>query len=135
MIKVVCGILILNDTVLIAKRKLDSNNNAGEWEFPGGKVEDNEDINTAIIREFREELDIDIYPYHQLRTLSNSDIEFTPFIVKLLGGKARLIVHDEVRFVGKDEFLSMNLTPFTKESGKILFDSYTIFLKKEIENT
>ena len=134
MVNVVCGILILNDTILIAKRKLDSNN-GGEWEFPGGKVEDNEDINTAIIREFKEELDIDIKPYHPLRTLSNSDIEFTPFIVKLLGGKDRLIVHDEVRLVGKDEVLSMNLTPFTKESGKILFDSYTIFLKKEIENT
>ena len=121
MVNVVCGILILNDTILIAKRKLDSNN-GGEWEFPGGKVEDNEAINTAIIREFKEELDIDIQPYHQLRTISNDDIEFTPFIVKLVGGKARLIVHDEVRFVGKDEFLSMNLTPFTKESGKILFD-------------
>ena len=134
MVNVVCGILILNDTILIAKRKLDSNN-GGEWEFPGGKVNDNENINTAIIREFKEELDIDIQPYHQLRTISNDDIEFTPFIVKLVGCKARLIVHDEVRFVGKDEFLSMNLTSFTKESGKILFDSYTIFLKKKIENT
>ena len=98
MVNVVCGILILNDTILIAKRKLDSNN-GGEWEFPGGKVNDNENINTAIIREFKEELDIDIQPYHQLRTISNDDIEFTPFIVKLVGGKARLIVHDEVRFV------------------------------------
>lgn len=131
MIKVVCGILIWNDKVLIGKRKLDNKYHSGKWEFPGGKVEDGESQWEAIKREFVEELNIEIHPFHQLRSVSNELIELTPFVVKLVSGKAKLIEHDEVKFVDKDEFFKMDLTDLNKEIGRILFDSYSIFLKKE----
>ena len=130
-IKVVCGILIWNDKVLIGKRKLTNEHQPGKWEFPGGKMEEGETIDETIIREFKEELDIDVYPFHELRTLSDGDIEFTPMPVKLRGGKAKLLEHEEIKFVDKKEFFKMDLTPLSKEAGRILFDSYSIFLKKE----
>jgi mutator protein MutT len=129
--KVVCGILIWNDKVLIGKRFDDNEHQPGKWEFPGGKVEEGEIIDNALIREFKEELDIDVYPFHRLRTLSEGNIEFTPMPVKLRGGKAKLLAHQEVKFVNKKEFFDMDLTPLTKKAGKILFDSYSVFLKKE----
>ena len=55
-LKVVCGILIWNDKVLIGKRKLTNQHQPGKWEFPGGKMEEGETIDEAIIREFKEEL-------------------------------------------------------------------------------
>ena len=128
--KVVCGILIWNDKVLIGKRKLTNEHQPGKWEFPGGKMEEGETIDETIIREFKEELDIDIYPFHEFRTLSEDNIEFTPMTVRLIGGKAKLLEHEEIRFVDKSDFFKLELTPLSKEAGRILYDSYFIFLKK-----
>ena len=129
--KVVCGILIWNDRILIGKRFANNKFHPSKWEFPGGKVEDGETIDEALIREFKEELDIDVYPFHEFRTLSDNDIEFTPMPVKLIGGKAKLLEHEEIKFVDKKEFFEMDLTPLSREAGRILYDSYSIFLKKE----
>jgi len=128
--KVVCGILIWNDKVLIGKRKLTNQHQPGKWEFPGGKMEEGETIYEAIIREFKEELDIEVYPFHEFRTLNDKNIEFTPMIVKLEGGKAKLLEHEEIKFVDKKQFFKMDLTKLSKEAGRILFDSYFIFLRK-----
>ena len=45
--------------VLIAQRP-DGKTMAGLWEFPGGKVADGETPETALIRELKEELGIDV---------------------------------------------------------------------------
>ena len=131
MIQVVCGILIWNDKVLIGKRKMNGKPQSGKWEFPGGKVEDGESQWEAIKREFKEELDIEVHPFHHFRPVSNGTIELVGFVLKLESGKARLNEHDEVRFVDKAEFFKMELTDLSREVGRILFDSYSIFLKKE----
>ena len=47
--------------VLIAQRP-EGKALAGLWEFPGGKVEDGETPETALIRELREELGITVTP-------------------------------------------------------------------------
>lgn len=58
-LQVVAGILIDNHhRVLIAERP-QGKTYAGYWEFPGGKIEVNEDARTALVREFQEELGID----------------------------------------------------------------------------
>jgi 8-oxo-dGTP diphosphatase len=45
--------------VLMAKRP-EGKSMAGLWEFPGGKVEAGENPEAALIRELKEELDIDV---------------------------------------------------------------------------
>jgi 8-oxo-dGTP diphosphatase len=45
--------------VLMAKRP-EGKSLAGLWEFPGGKVEPEENLEAALIRELKEELDIDV---------------------------------------------------------------------------
>jgi 8-oxo-dGTP diphosphatase len=45
--------------VLLAKRP-EGKTLAGLWEFPGGKVEDGETPESAVIRELKEELGIDV---------------------------------------------------------------------------
>lgn len=57
MVDIVAAILYHKQQVLIAKR-LDTGECGGFWEFPGGKVEKNESLQDAIIRECQEELNV-----------------------------------------------------------------------------
>ena len=58
---VVTAAIIRKDTkILIAQRNNDSYLEPNKWEFPGGKVEQNETYEECLIREIHEELDIQI---------------------------------------------------------------------------
>jgi 8-oxo-dGTP diphosphatase len=48
--------------ILIAQRPLHAAH-GGMWEFPGGKLESNELAETALIREIKEEVGLDILDY------------------------------------------------------------------------
>jgi 8-oxo-dGTP diphosphatase len=57
------------DEVLITKRTANQHL-AGYWEFPGGKVEENEDVITALSRELFEELGITISNVEKLTVVN-----------------------------------------------------------------
>lgn len=46
--------------LLLACRNLDASHEAGKWEFPGGKVEPLEHPEATLVREIKEELDLEI---------------------------------------------------------------------------
>ncbi len=56
---VACALVDEDNRVLIAKRP-EGRHMAGLWEFPGGKVEQGERPEDALIRELAEELRIDV---------------------------------------------------------------------------
>ena len=58
---VACALVDVDGRVLIAKRP-QGRPLAGLWEFPGGKVEDGETPEAALIRELDEELGIEVKP-------------------------------------------------------------------------
>jgi len=49
-----------NDNILILKRAPDSRSNPRCWELPGGKVEPGESFDHAMIREIKEETNLNI---------------------------------------------------------------------------
>lgn len=53
-----CAVVDQDNRVLIAQRP-EGKSMAGLWEFPGGKVEDGETPETALIRELEEELGVE----------------------------------------------------------------------------
>lgn len=55
---VVAAVIVRGWRVLLARRKAGSHL-AGQWEFPGGKVEPGEDPSVALAREVREELGVE----------------------------------------------------------------------------
>lgn len=56
---VVAGVVVEAGKVLLSQRK-SGTHLAGAWEFPGGKVEPDEDPRAALARELREELGIEV---------------------------------------------------------------------------
>jgi len=56
---VAAAVIKENSRVLLAQRNRE-NNQGLKWEFPGGKVEEGENPEHCIIREIKEELDLDV---------------------------------------------------------------------------
>ena len=59
MLIVVAGLVYRGEELLIAQRPAGKHS-ALKWEFPGGKVEENEDPRDTLVREVKEELDIEV---------------------------------------------------------------------------
>jgi len=57
---VVVGAAVVRDGLLLAARRTEPPALAGGWELPGGKVEDGETDEAALVREVREELGVDV---------------------------------------------------------------------------
>lgn len=67
---VVNGILEQDSRVFIAQRAEGKRIAPGKWHLPGGHVEFGDDPETAIVREFKEEFDLDVRVVDTFRTFS-----------------------------------------------------------------
>ena len=70
-IHVAVGVLIDSKDCVLLTRRLTGTHLAGYWEFPGGKVEAGESVQTALTREFAEELGTRIGQTVPLMTVSH----------------------------------------------------------------
>jgi 8-oxo-dGTP diphosphatase len=105
--KRVTGAIIRQDgKILIAQRAADDECPL-MWEFPGGKIEEGETPGECIVREIKEELNLDIRPVKVfMRTvyhLNDKRIPITFFDAKILGGEMLLNVHNDVKWIKAEE--------------------------------
>ncbi len=56
---VAVGVIIYNQKILIAQRQAHQHQ-GNLWEFPGGKIETNENMEQALIRELKEEVNLEL---------------------------------------------------------------------------
>ena len=83
-LKIVVSIALINNEneILLSKRP-EKKHLSGFWEFPGGKVEEGETPEKALIREVKEELNIDINN-KCIAPLSFSEFDYNDFQLLLL---------------------------------------------------
>ena len=83
-LKIVVSIALINEVneILLSKRPINKHLE-GYWEFPGGKIETNETPEQALIREIKEELNIDINN-KCIAPLSFSEFDYKEFQLLLL---------------------------------------------------
>ena len=125
-IKRVTGAIIRKDgKILIAQRAADDECPL-MWEFPGGKIEEGETPEECIVREIKEELNLDIRPTGEfMRTvyrLGKKRVPITFFDAEITGGEIRLNVHADVKWIGVDEIPEYGFMPPDAEAVKKLFD-------------
>ncbi|HBD92794.1 MAG: hypothetical protein A2015_08665 [Spirochaetes bacterium GWF1_31_7] len=122
------GLLIKDRKVLVALRKEKL------WEFPGGKLESDENNESALIREFQEEMSIAVKPVEEVASveIDNNDNSVDIFIFILVTGDPagiQLKVHSEYKFVSIDELRNLELCV----PDKILINDNVEALKKYID--
>ena len=115
MITVVAALIVRDNKVLIAKRSTGDPNVFDKWEFPGGKVKENESEEHAIEREIKEEFEMDIiankFLINNICEYPTKTIDLRLYECDYLSGEFHLHDHSEYKFVNKDEILKYDLCP------------------------
>ena len=115
MIKVVAALIEKDGKYLIARRSTGDKNVLGKWEFPGGKVKENESEEHAIEREIKEEFEMDIkankFLINNICEYPTKTIDLRLYECKYISGDFNLHDHSEYIFVNKKEILKFDLCP------------------------
>ncbi|MDG1252228.1 MAG: NUDIX domain-containing protein [Schleiferiaceae bacterium] len=133
--KVVVGLLFDEEKFLIGQRLDENSSYGGYWELPGGKIDEGETSYDAIIREWKEELDIDVEAYYEIPNREINGVDTYPFLLRFKSGKPKLNVHQKVKFIDMSEIKSYKLTPISTEIVYIVRRSYSLFLRKKEKET
>ena len=109
---VVAGALIADRALLVAQRRRPPDL-AGLWELPGGKVAPGETEVTALARELREELGVEVVVGERIGVdVAISDaMVLRAYLVNQTGGVLTALDHRALRWVDATELLDLPWVP------------------------
>jgi 8-oxo-dGTP diphosphatase len=123
-VDVVCGLIILSNRILLTQRP--SNKPLPYlWECPGGKVEVGEAYHAALIRELKEELNIDVVEIGQAPLVSYEFDKITTVHLYRVGMYLGIPAPQELQGIGwfkPEDLFSLPLMPsliHAREKGVI----------------
>ena len=113
-IRVVAAIILKDDKILIARRKQGTHLEF-KWEYPGGKLEENENEEIGLKRELEEEFNIkasvENYLTESFYEYDNVKINLKAYFVKDFLGDIKLTDHDKVEWINIDELKNYDFAP------------------------
>lgn len=112
-INVVAAIILKDNKIFATQRGYGEFK--GGWEFPGGKVEEGEPPEKAIVREIKEELDTSIEVNEYFDTVEYDyptfHLSMKCYICSVLEGKLELLEHEASKWLDKDTLESVDWLP------------------------
>jgi 8-oxo-dGTP diphosphatase len=112
MINVTCALIIDDEDRIFAAQRSETMNLPFKWELPGGKIEPNETSEECLVREIKEELNIDIAIVGSLPSnihhYANVSINLIPFVSKHTSGKIELKEHTNFKWLNTNELLDLD---------------------------
>ena len=96
--------VICNDQgKILIDRRLDKGDMAGLWEFPGGKIEPGETVEDCVIREIKEEINLDVRVGDRLMFIEHDYPKFKVSLhvywCKYISGEPQALECQEIRWV------------------------------------
>ena len=114
MLDVVAAFIRDGEKFLICQRPAGKNC-AFSWEFPGGKIETGETKAQALIRECREELNVELAVIRELAEVVHDypgfSIRLALLECRVSSGKPTAIEHNDLRWITPAEFPSYDFCP------------------------
>jgi A/G-specific adenine glycosylase len=114
------GVVFKNDRVLITRRKAEGLL-GGLWEFPGGKIRDDESAQAACIREIKEEVNLNVNIDRHLATVKHAYTHFKivmdVFCCRYISGRVYLRGPVAFRWIRLDEYKNY---PFPRANHKFI---------------
>lgn len=111
----VTAAIIIYKNKILSVRRAEGKHLAGYWEFPGGKVEDNEQLADCLERELQEELKINAvigdYVGQSTHDYGDRIVRLHAFIVPIESEDISLIDHDKSRWLSYDELDDVKWAP------------------------
>ena len=87
----------------------------GGWEFPGGKIEENETAKEAVIREIHEELGATVRVGDMIDTIEYDyptfHLSMDCFWCEVVSGELKLLKAEDAKWLSKDELDSVDWLP------------------------
>ncbi len=112
-IEVAAAVIKANNRILATQRGYGEHKDG--WEFPGGKMEEGETPEQALIREIREELETDISVDRYIRAIEYDYPEFHLkmhcFLCSIVFGDLVFIEHEAARWLTKDTIDEVDWLP------------------------
>lgn len=112
--RVTAAIIKKDNKILIARRAANKHL-AGYWEFPGGKIEDNETPEICLKRELNEELGITVnvgnFFMENQHDYGTKIILLQAYLCELISGSIVLRDHDKFEWVVKSDLSNFNFAP------------------------
>lgn len=128
-IKVVAAIIENEQEEILCALRSPSMTMPNMWEFPGGKIEEDEDLHTAIKREIQEELGCIIEP----EELHNDHVhEYETFVIRLIAMRCQLVEgtpkpteHSKLLWLKRENLPSLVWTPADVPAVELLMKEWT----------
>ena len=101
----------------------------GLWEFPGGKIEQGETSHQALIREIREELDVQISIGNLIKRIEwdydNFHLSMDCFWCEIVNGEPTLLEAEACKWFKKDDLYSVPWLPADMELVSLIAKQMT----------